>query len=250
MKTLAERLKYAMEVLPPKKIKGVELARAVGVKPPSVSDWLSGKSKTMEGENLLRAAKHLSVNPVWLATGNGEIKLENKSALGTALDISQQEMIPVKTWDSSTPLDDDEVEIPFFKDFSFACGSGAIGEALLNEKRKLRMSKATLRNKAIDKKNAVATTSSGDSMSPTIKDGDTIHIDLGRKTVKDGKIFAVCHGGLFLAKRLYNLPMGGIRIVSDNAAEYPEIHLTAQEIKDQQFEIVGWIWQIATMENW
>ena len=53
MNTLAERLRYAMEVLPPKKIKGVELARAVGVKPPSVSDWLSGKSKTMEGENLL-----------------------------------------------------------------------------------------------------------------------------------------------------------------------------------------------------
>ena len=44
MKTLAERLKYAMEVLPPKKIKGVDLARVVGVKPPSVSDWLSGKS--------------------------------------------------------------------------------------------------------------------------------------------------------------------------------------------------------------
>ncbi|RQL69570.1 hypothetical protein BJI62_09650 [Acinetobacter pittii] len=57
MNTLAERLRYAMEVLPPKKIKGVELARAVGVKPPSVSDWLSGKSKTMEGENLLRASK-------------------------------------------------------------------------------------------------------------------------------------------------------------------------------------------------
>ncbi|MGE8610289.1 MAG: phage repressor protein, partial [Acinetobacter baumannii] len=29
MNTLAERLRYAMEVLPPKKIKGVELARAV-----------------------------------------------------------------------------------------------------------------------------------------------------------------------------------------------------------------------------
>lgn len=82
MKTLAERLKYAMEVLPSKKIKGVELARAVGVKPPSVSDWLSGKSKTMEGENLLRASKHLNVNPVWLATGNGEIKLDQQNNSG------------------------------------------------------------------------------------------------------------------------------------------------------------------------
>lgn len=71
MKTLAERLKYAMEVLPPKKIKGVDLARAVGVKPPSVSDWLSGKSKTMEGENLLKASKFLNVNANWLASGTG-----------------------------------------------------------------------------------------------------------------------------------------------------------------------------------
>lgn len=76
MKTLAERLRYAMEVLPPKKIKGVDLARAVGVKPPSVSDWLSGKSKAMEGENLLKAAKYLGVNPLWLATGKGDHELE------------------------------------------------------------------------------------------------------------------------------------------------------------------------------
>ncbi|WP_454666708.1 S24 family peptidase [Acinetobacter calcoaceticus] len=74
MNTLAERLRYAMEVLPPKKIKGVDLARAVGVKPPSVSDWLSGKSKTMEGENLLRASKFLKVNPTWLASGIGDIQ--------------------------------------------------------------------------------------------------------------------------------------------------------------------------------
>ncbi|WOE40669.1 LexA family protein [Acinetobacter chinensis] len=72
MKTLSERLKYAMEVLPPKKIKGVELARAVGVKPPSVSDWLSGKSKNMDGPNLIRAAQFLKVNSKWLATGVGK----------------------------------------------------------------------------------------------------------------------------------------------------------------------------------
>ena len=111
MKTLAERLKYAMEVLPLKKIKGVELARAVGVKPPSVSDWLSGKSKTMEGENLLRAAHHLNVNPIWLATGKGSPKQDGE--------INPQ-FTQVNEWDSNTLVDDDEVEIPFFKDFSFA----------------------------------------------------------------------------------------------------------------------------------
>ena len=72
MKTLADRLKYAMEVLPPKKVKGVDLARAVGVKPPSVSDWLTGKSQNMDGPNLIRAAKFLKVNSAWLGTGVGK----------------------------------------------------------------------------------------------------------------------------------------------------------------------------------
>ena len=87
-------------------------------------------------------------------------------------------------------------------------------------------------------------------MSPTIKDGDTIYVDLGRKTIKDGKIFAVCIGGLFYCKRLYNLPFGGVRIVSDNSDEFPEIQLTADQIKEQDFQITGWVWQISTLERW
>ena len=228
-----KRLQQKMEE---KGVTPAALARAASVSSVAAGKWFHGESEPKAGK-LKLIAEFLGVTDDWLLTGKGPV-----SAIPN--------LTPITTWDDSTPLEEDEVEIPFFKDFSFACGAGAIGEALLSEKRRLRMSKATLRNKAIDKKNAVATTSSGDSMSPTIKDGDTIHLDLGRKTIKDGKIFAICHGGLFMAKRLYNLPMGGVRIVSDNAAEYPEIHLSAQEIIDQQFEIVGWVWQISSLENW
>ena len=132
----------------------------------------------------------------------------------------------------------------------FACGGGSFNEAIANERRKLRMSKATLRNLAITESNAVAATASGDSMTPTINDGDTIHIDLGRKEVKDGRIYVICIGGLHYCKRLYNLPFGGVRIVSDNSEEYEEIRLTAEERESQQFEIIGWIWQIAKLEKW
>lgn len=229
MQTTSDRIAQRMKELG---LQHKDLVAATGASKGTVTNWISGVNNPTN-KRLVELAQVLKTTPSWLLTGN-----------------STPEFTQVEPWDSNTPVDDDEVEIPFFKDFSFACGAGAIGEALLSEKRRLRMSKATLRNKAIDKKNAVATTSSGDSMSPTIKDGDTIHLDLGRKTIKDGKIFAICHGGLFMAKRLYNLPMGGVRIVSDNAAEYPEIHLSAQEIIDQQFEIVGWVWQISSLENW
>ncbi len=53
-----------------------------------------------------------------------------------------------------------------------------------------------------------------------------------------------------MAKRLYNLPFGGVRVVSDNTLEYPEIQLTAEDIKKQEFEIVGWVWQISSIETW
>lgn len=68
MKTLAGRLTLAMTAAG---MSQVELASKCGVKPPSVSGWLSGKSKFMRGENLLFAAKALGVSPLWLATGTG-----------------------------------------------------------------------------------------------------------------------------------------------------------------------------------
>lgn len=61
---VAERL-AAVEMTP------AALARAVKIKPPSVSGWLSGASKTIKGENLLRAAQALQCSPHWLATGRG-----------------------------------------------------------------------------------------------------------------------------------------------------------------------------------
>jgi|GEM_PF-679684 len=72
MTTLAERLEKALADPPSKR--PADLARACGVKPPSVSDWLSGKTKKMEGANLLAAAEFLEVNYWWLATGKGPMR--------------------------------------------------------------------------------------------------------------------------------------------------------------------------------
>lgn len=68
METLAERLKFASKKAD---LTQAKLARLCGVKPPSVSDWFSGKTKRLEGMNLFNAAKALSVRPEWLADGKG-----------------------------------------------------------------------------------------------------------------------------------------------------------------------------------
>jgi hypothetical protein len=71
MTTLSTRLREALQG-PPERSPS-ELARACAVKPPSVSAWLSGKTKQLEGANLLAAAAFLEVNPIWLATGAGKM---------------------------------------------------------------------------------------------------------------------------------------------------------------------------------
>ncbi|XBD48521.1 S24 family peptidase (plasmid) [Acinetobacter thermotolerans] len=125
-----------------------------------------------------------------------------------------------------------------------------MAEILNNEFRTVRISKHELRQKGILPGNCIKVISTGDSMAPKINDGDVVYLDLGRRTIKDGKIFAICHGGLFKFKKLYNLPFGGVRVVSENKEEYPEYELTAEEMRDQEFYVIGWAWKWETSETW
>jgi transcriptional regulator with XRE-family HTH domain len=75
--TLKERLLLAMKQAPG--VKQVDLANACGIKEASVSDWFTGKTKSLAGGNLIRAAKLLNVNADWLGTGRGPMRLNASS---------------------------------------------------------------------------------------------------------------------------------------------------------------------------
>lgn len=217
-----------------------EVAEAVQITQSNYSQLETGRAQS--SAYLPAIAKFLGVSAYWLQTGDGEESQGIPKPAGN--------FTPVEEWDSDTPVELDEVEIPYFKDFLLACGTGMIGEASVDEWRRLRMSKRTLKNMGVETANAVAMTASGDSMRPTITDKATVFVDLGRNRIKDGKVYAIEHGGLFKFKRLYALPMGGVRIVSDNADEYPEERLSAQEVIEQEFKIIGWAFSWQTMDNW
>lgn len=78
MTTLIERL---TSCLVDEKTK-VGLKAACGIAQSSVSAWFSGKTKKIEGANLLRAATYLGVNPEWLATGLGPMRPSGEVAQG------------------------------------------------------------------------------------------------------------------------------------------------------------------------
>lgn len=80
MNNLSDRLKLAIKQSKPK-IKQVDLANACKIKPSSVSDWMNGRTKNLEGSHLLAAAEILGVNPRWLATGQGKMEAQNKNQI-------------------------------------------------------------------------------------------------------------------------------------------------------------------------
>jgi phage repressor protein C with HTH and peptisase S24 domain len=72
MSTLKERLEEAIKE---SKITKTAIWKACGLSSGAVSQWFSGATQKIEGENLLNAARVLGVNPDWLATGKGRMKL-------------------------------------------------------------------------------------------------------------------------------------------------------------------------------
>lgn len=72
-----------------------ELSRRCGVKPASVNGWLNGKAKFLKGENLLRAAAALGVNPEWLASGRSPMYAD---AGGSLTNEGAASTVPIISW--------------------------------------------------------------------------------------------------------------------------------------------------------
>lgn len=222
-----------------------ELAKKAKVGQSTISD-LENDKKSTSAINMEAIAQALGTSSSYLLTGKQEFANNKDYTNGTINQIIEH----VSNTDEIAYQLNNLVKIRYYPNLSISCGSGSFGEVLEQEHEEITINSKSLNDRHIHQANCVAFPASGDSMLPTIKDKDTVYVDLERTTIKDGKVFAICHGGLFKFKRLYNLPLGGVRIVSDNTVEFPEERLTAQEIIDQQFQIIGWAWSWQSMENW
>jgi phage repressor protein C with HTH and peptisase S24 domain len=84
---------------------------------------------------------------------------------------------------------------------------------------------------ATSARNIILMTVEGESMTPTISDGDTVMIDMGRTRIKSGSIYALGIEDTIIVKRLEYLVSGTIRIISDNRQEYAPYEANPQNIR-------------------
>lgn len=119
------------------------------------------------------------------------------------------------------PAGFDEIDLPCFREVEFEMGSGRT-QVIENHGASKRFSLARLNRAGVNPATAACATAVGTSMEPTISDGSPVAIDKGTTHIIDGKIYALDHGGMLRIKRLYRLPLGQVRLVSDNDIEHPE----------------------------
>jgi phage repressor protein C with HTH and peptisase S24 domain len=95
---------------------------------------------------------------------------------------------------------------------------------------KLRFSKALLNKLGIAESAAYGWVVEGNSMAPVLPEGALLGIDTQQTEIKDGDIYAIDHFGNLRIKMLYNLPGGSIRLRSYNQVEWPDEHVSYEEL--------------------
>jgi len=77
----------------------------------------------------------------------------------------------------------------------------------------------------------------GDSMEPTLKDGDYVIINTTQKSANDG-IYALIHDNSVIIKRVQFCLNGNIKIISDNP-KYTSFTFKKEELQDLHIQILG-----------
>jgi phage repressor protein C with HTH and peptisase S24 domain len=208
---LSERIKLALDEAG---LSQVDLARACGVKPPSVHGWLNGKAKFLRGENLLLAARALNVNQEWLATGAGPMHPGEQDQLKA----SHHGLAP-GTFMRVDVVGPDDPRLTIIPKVRLRLTAGLSGFEV--EPEPYDGSSTTVPTDWVERNGysrdkLIAIRVRGESMEPTFYEDDLVVINTGDTQPVAGSVYAVNYEGEPAIKRLAR-DAGRWWLVSDNS---------------------------------
>lgn len=204
----------------------------------TISRYESGDGAP-DGEFLKMLCKHYNLNSEWLLFGEGPMYKGHKVACNCSqegpeepqplyVDENGETVIP--QWKNPDPEMFDYIPMAETK-LSAGGGSFVISEDIEGY---YAFRKSWLSAVAASPRKLVLMRVTGDSMSPTIQANDTVLIDIGRRHITEGMIFAIRFDSTIMIKRLSFRPGGRIMVISDNRAEYD-----AYEADMRDLHIIG-----------
>ncbi|OOF55743.1 repressor [Rodentibacter genomosp. 2] len=180
-------------------------ARAVGVVQPSLARWVKGEADPTR-TNLIKIAEAGGVSLDWLALGVGD--MEGK-------------VTPTMHQNSNFIASNDEtfVEIEDCREVRLSAGTGAFNSDY-EEINTTKIERAWLQSRRLKAKDCAMFLVSGESMYPTLKDGEEIIVDRSKRELIEGKIFVLNHNGAMLVKKV-QFTYNGVELISDNPSYRP-----------------------------
>jgi phage repressor protein C with HTH and peptisase S24 domain len=207
--TLPDRLRARMSQLG---LPVADVAALAGVSRSFIYDILRSRSTRPNVERLKHVAGVLKVDWEWLLHGTGSV--EGRSPFDDA-------------------PDDEFVSIAYARARP-AMGDGPVLDDASKPGRNYHFRKSWIRDRLQAAPSTLRVlTVAGDSMSPTLEDGDTVLVDLTQQAPVPPGIFVLHDGMGLVAKRLEHVPMSDppqVRIISDNP-RYPVTECAADDIR-------------------
>ena len=205
--------------------------RMIGVSEGGLRKYLPPGTSKPTFDKLVAIARYKNVCLEWLATGEG----------------------PKDPWPESFWFGDDKPAktkptISKVQHQDSQCDNGgtyieAYGEFILGSKsiRREPVNRQWLSRRGFSTEHLRVAVAQGDSMDPTIKDDDSLVINLNSTTLIDGKVFALNLGGELCARRIQRLWAGGIELIPDNK-RYGKQVVPAEDL--ERLEVVGQVVRI------
>lgn len=217
-----------------------DFAEKVGVTVRALNNYLAGRMPKAEVRKRICAA--YGISPMWLFQGHGAMYVDSKMADASAISCGQSAATAgqgeVGTADVSVVAPDGVQTIYVPKvEARLSAGTGSL-EVSDNIKGYFGFRSDWLHRKGCPTQ-MVLMSITGDSMRPTLENGDLALINLAQTDVVSGGIYAVGVDDSVLVKRLDKRP-GKIVLVSDNRDAYApqELDMT-DEIVRESLRVIG-----------
>ncbi|PAV10422.1 phage repressor protein [Arsenophonus sp. ENCA] len=228
--SFSERLKQAMQE---KGFSQGALAKAVGMAQSSV--WRLTSGGALGTKKLIKIAKVLDVNPEWLSDGIGKMKAhEIKSNNQLIIDSVSHYTDKSKAYEK----DNNVVKLKLYNRIEWVLSPSVRGEEDTYSMFLIPKNIVEETNSSI--KDSISIIAPDDSMSPIIQENSTVALDTSIKDIKNGKIYLVSYGGVFMIRALYSLPENKIKLKNYKSDDYPELIVSASELL-----IIGKVYYVA-----
>ncbi|MGE4310271.1 LexA family transcriptional regulator [Desulfovibrio sp.] len=218
-----------------------DFAEKVGVTTRALSNYLAGRMPKAEVRKSICAV--YGINPMWLFQGVGPIYTDEKMADTSVIDLVGKAAciagIPDPDAADVSAIAPDGVQTIYVPkvEARLSAGTGSL-EVSGNIKGYFGFRSDWLRRKGCPSR-MVLMSVTGDSMRPTLENGDLALVNTAQTDVVSGGIYAVGVDDSVLIKRLDKRP-GKIVLVSDNRDAYApqELDMTDEVVRDS-LRVIG-----------